>query len=63
MEIVTLVLAGRDDFIFPPKHQEMLAAGIPNSRLVIIDRAGHNVHDEQSEKTIEVVRDFLHTAS
>ena len=26
----TLVLAGRDDFVFPPEHQQELAAGIPH---------------------------------
>jgi proline iminopeptidase len=59
----TLVMAGRDDFICPPEHQEELAARIPNARLAIIDRAGHNVHDEQRAKVLEVVRDFLAGAS
>ena len=27
----TLVIAGRDDFLFPPKHQVEIAAGIPNA--------------------------------
>ena len=27
--VPTLVMAGRDDFIFPPEHQAELAAGIP----------------------------------
>jgi pimeloyl-ACP methyl ester carboxylesterase len=59
IKVPTLVMAGRDDFIFPPEHQEELAAGISNVRLVIIDRAGHNVHDEQTSETIKAVRDFL----
>jgi proline iminopeptidase len=34
IQVPTLVLAGRDDFQFPPEHQEQLAAGSPthNSR-------------------------------
>jgi proline iminopeptidase len=52
-------MAGRDDFIFPPEHQQALAAGIPCSRLIIIDNAGHNPHDEQPAEVIDVVRDFL----
>jgi pimeloyl-ACP methyl ester carboxylesterase len=59
IKVPTLVMAGRDDFQFPPEHQEALAAGIPNARLMIIDRAGHNVHDEQTAKVLEVVRNFL----
>jgi proline iminopeptidase len=57
----TLILAGRQDFQFPPEHQAELAAGIPNSRLVIIDQAGHNVHDEQPGEVLRVIRDFLST--
>jgi proline iminopeptidase len=54
-----LVLAGRDDFIFPPEHQAQLAAGIPQARLVIIERAGHNVHDEQPAETLRAIRGFM----
>ncbi|HET8662635.1 MAG TPA: alpha/beta hydrolase [Micromonosporaceae bacterium] len=55
----TLVLAGHDDFVFPPECQSELAAGIPNARLRIIDRAGHNPHDEQTAEVMQVVRDFI----
>jgi pimeloyl-ACP methyl ester carboxylesterase len=63
IKIPTLVIAGRDDFIFPPEHQEELAARIPNTRLVIIDHAGHNPHLEQPAETLKTVRDFLSTTS
>jgi pimeloyl-ACP methyl ester carboxylesterase len=62
IKVPTLVMAGRDDFIYPPEHQEELAAGIPDARLVLIDNAGHNPHDEQPKATIAAVRDFLRTA-
>jgi pimeloyl-ACP methyl ester carboxylesterase len=55
----TMVMAGRDDFIYPPEHQAELVARIPNARLVLIDRAGHNPHDEQAAETIRAVRDFM----
>jgi proline iminopeptidase len=63
IKVPTLVMAGREDFIYPPESQEELAAGIPDARLVIIDRAGHNVHDEQPAKAIEAVRSFLHSTN
>ena len=48
-------MAGRDDFVFPPEHQAELAAGIPNARLRIIERAGHNPHSEQAAEVMEAV--------
>jgi pimeloyl-ACP methyl ester carboxylesterase len=57
--VPTLVLAGRDDFIFPPEHQAELAAGIPNARLQIIERAGHNPHSEQPTEVMQAVGDFI----
>ncbi|MCU7730498.1 alpha/beta hydrolase [Actinoplanes sp. KI2] len=55
----TLVLAGRDDFIFPPEHQAQLAAGIPGARLEIVERAGHNPHDERTAEVMTAVAAFL----
>lgn len=59
IKVPTLVLAGRDDWLFPPEHQAMLAAGIPNARLQIIERAGHNPQNEQTAEVMEAVRNFL----
>jgi proline iminopeptidase len=58
----TLVLAGRDDFQFPPEHQSALAAGIANARLELIERAGHNAHSERPADVIRAVRDFMAVA-
>ncbi len=55
----TLIVAGRDDFIFPPEHQRELAAGIPHARLELIDRAGHNPHAEQPAPVMRAIRDFI----
>jgi proline iminopeptidase len=55
----TLVIGGRDDFLFPPECQAQLAAGIPGARLRIIERSGHNPHSEEPERTMAEVRDFL----
>lgn len=63
IKVPTLILAGREDFQFPPEHQQELAAGIPNSRLVILDQAGHNVQDEQPAEVQRVLREFLVTAN
>ena len=57
--VPTLVMAGRDDFVFPPEHQAELAAGIPNARLRIIERAGHNPHRSGPPRSWQAVRDFI----
>jgi proline iminopeptidase len=57
--VPTLVMAGRDDFVFPPECQRELAAGIPTARLQIIERAGHNPHDEQTAEVMQALRDFI----
>jgi proline iminopeptidase len=58
----TLVLAGRDDFQFPPEHQESLAKGIPNARLQIIEEAGHNVLSEKPVEVMQEITRFLASA-
>jgi proline iminopeptidase len=55
----TLVMAGRDDFLFPPQAQLELATGIPHARLRIIDKAGHNPHSEQPAEVMAAVREFI----
>jgi pimeloyl-ACP methyl ester carboxylesterase len=55
----TLVMAGAEDFVYPAEHQKELAAGIPNARLALIERAGHNPHDEQTTEVVKVIRDFF----
>jgi proline iminopeptidase len=59
IKVPTLIVAGTYDFLFPPEHQQQLAAGIPNSRLVPIEHAGHNPDMEQPAETIKAIRDFL----
>lgn len=59
IDVPTLVMAGEDDFIFPPEHQAQLAAGIPHARLRLIERAGHNSHDERTADVMQELRAFL----
>jgi proline iminopeptidase len=57
--VPTLVMAGRDDFLYPPEHQVALAAGIPHAQLRIVERAGHNPHDERPAEVIAAVSSFI----
>jgi proline iminopeptidase len=55
----TLVMAGRQDFIFPPDSQGELAGGLPQAQLRLIDNAGHNPYDEQTAEVMREVRLFV----
>ncbi len=59
IHVPTLVIAGRWDFLFPPEHQAILADRLPDARLELIERAGHNPHMEQPEVVLRIVRDFM----
>jgi proline iminopeptidase len=61
--VPTLIMAGREDFVFPPECQQELAAGIPGSQVAIIDDAGHSPQDEKPAEVIPVLRAFLDTPS
>jgi proline iminopeptidase len=63
IRVPTLVIAGHDDFLFPPESQALLAAGIGDARLRIIERAGHNPQTERPAETLAAVADFLAPAS
>jgi proline iminopeptidase len=55
----TLVLAGRQDFLFPPEHQAILADRLPNARLELIERAGHNPQEERTAEVIQSIKNFI----
>ena len=59
IQVPTLVVAGRYDFLFPPEHQAILADRLPNSQLELIERAGHNPQMEQPAEVIEIIRRFF----
>jgi proline iminopeptidase len=59
IKVPTLVLAGRDDFQFPPEHQAAISAGIEGSRLEIIERAGHNAQSEQPLEVMKAIMEFI----
>jgi pimeloyl-ACP methyl ester carboxylesterase len=59
IKVPTLVMAGREDFQFPPEHQLELAAGIANARLQIVEGAGHNAHQERPAEVIKALKDFI----
>jgi proline iminopeptidase len=59
IRVPTLVMAGRDDFVFPRSTRVSSRPGSPNARREIIERAGHNPHDERTAEVMKAVRDFI----
>ena len=47
----TLVVVGADDPAIPPEHAEVIVAGIPDARLVVLQAAAHLVTWEQPRLT------------
>ncbi len=59
IETPALVLAGRDDFQFPPEHQAILADRLPRAELAIVERAGHNAPMERPREVMAIIERFL----
>lgn len=59
IQVPTLVVVGRHDWITPVAASEEIVAGIPNAELVIFEHSGHSPQLEENERFIAVVRDFL----
>jgi len=54
-----LVITGDDDRIVPTANSVKLAGVIPNSKLVIIQNAGHVPHEEQPTLFMQVADEFI----
>ncbi|MBI5064348.1 MAG: alpha/beta fold hydrolase [Desulfatitalea sp.] len=57
----TLVVASTGDVLIPPGNSEILAARIPDARLVAIPGGGHQILVEQPQACNQAVIDFLKT--
>ena len=57
-----LIIWGAADRWLPASHAERLRALIPNSRLTVIENAGHLVLEEQPEEAAHDIIDFLQEA-
>ncbi|MGI9181455.1 MAG: alpha/beta fold hydrolase [Longimicrobiaceae bacterium] len=60
IRVPTLVLGGRDDWIFPPAQAPMrLHAGLPGAELVLFEQSGHYPFVEQPGEFITAVADWI----
>lgn len=59
IRVPTLVFAGRQDMLCPPKVQEEMAARLPNGKLVFVEDCGHLPPLERPRTTTAVLRYWL----
>jgi proline iminopeptidase len=59
IKIPVLLLAGTEDFQFPPEHQKRMKAKLSNVTYVPIERCSHNPLVEAPKKTIETIKRFV----
>ncbi|HEY6339996.1 MAG TPA: alpha/beta hydrolase [Bryobacteraceae bacterium] len=59
IRVPTLILCGREDSWSPPQPHEEMAARIPASRLVVIEKSGHMVTMEQPDEVSRAMREWL----
>ena len=57
--IPALVVWGSDDKIVDSKFANIFARGIKNSRLEVIDKAGHSPHYTHPELVSEMILKFI----
>ncbi|MFA5399179.1 MAG: alpha/beta fold hydrolase [Dehalococcoidia bacterium] len=55
----TLVIAGSEDRLVPPRNSQNLAARIPGARAIILENAGHGFFYEAADKAGKIITDFL----
>ncbi len=59
LNVPTLIIWGQEDKIIPLENGVRLHQAIRNSRLVVIERCGHDPPDERPKELMEVIREFL----
>jgi len=57
--IPTLILWGIKDKVIPTKHSELFKEAIMNSRVELIQDAGHAPFAEKPDQVCEILRNFL----
>ena len=59
IDVLTLILWGEQDPLFPRKEQERLAAAIPGATLKVYPETGHAVHWDRPEWVVRDLEEFM----
>ncbi|MCC5574074.1 alpha/beta fold hydrolase [Microtetraspora sp. AC03309] len=63
LKVPALVIVGDEDELSPPSEAEAMAGAVPDSRLVVIEAAGHLSAMEQPEAFNRAVADFVRSVA
>ncbi|MFD1037338.1 alpha/beta fold hydrolase [Virgibacillus byunsanensis] len=59
VQVPTLVIAGRHDWITPVDENELIAEKIPNSEFVVFENSSHNVLKDEAEAFNDTILEFV----
>jgi pimeloyl-ACP methyl ester carboxylesterase len=59
LTVPTLIIWGKNDAFISPRHGELIKKRIKNAKLGIVDKGGHNVHEDQPEKVNRLIIEFF----
>ena len=58
INLPTMIIWGESDYIVKPKIGQRLHQDIPGSRLKLVERCGHNPHEERPAETFAALESF-----
>lgn len=59
IDVPTLLIVGKEDKLTPEKYSQFLKDHIPNSNLVVVEKAGHMVMIERPKEVNDAIKEFL----
>ena len=62
IHVPALILCGAEDALCPPEYHRLMAACVPNARLVVLDQCGHLSTMEQPGRVTAELRAWLRAA-
>ena len=59
IQVPTLIIHGKKDFLNPVENAEILAEQIPGAKLILLDNAAHSYNQPDPNKSINATLEFL----
>lgn len=59
LKLPVLIIWGAQDPVLPPVSGKKLSTSLPNARLKLIEKCGHNPHEEKPAEVINSILEFL----